>query len=88
MTDSLFAIFAVLLYGLATVLVALFLRSVKDSNTDLEGGKVTASFVVASIGAACHIAYALKISFIGESLNASLSSMVVLVSGMLVVLFY
>ncbi|MFQ3244274.1 MAG: ABC-type uncharacterized transport system permease subunit [Arenicella sp.] len=87
MPDSLFAIIAVIFYGLATVLVALFLRSVKDSNLDLEGGKVTASFVVASIGAAFHIAYALKISFIEASLNASLSSMMVLMSGMLVLLF-
>lgn len=87
MLDSLLAIIAVLFYGLATVLVALFLSSVKDSNRDLESGKVAASFVAASIGAACHIAYALKISFIGEALNVSLSSMIVLISGMLVLLF-
>jgi ABC-type uncharacterized transport system permease subunit len=87
MPNSLFAIFAIFLYGLATVLVALFLRSLKDSNTDLDGGKVTASFVVGIIGAACHITYALEKSFIGESLNASLSSMTVLMSCLLVVLF-
>jgi ABC-type uncharacterized transport system permease subunit len=87
MTDSLFAIIAVLFYGLATILVAPFLRSVKDANRVLEGGKITASFAVASIGAVCHIAYALKISFIGASLNVSLSSMMVLISGMLVALF-
>ncbi|MFT6407043.1 MAG: ABC-type uncharacterized transport system permease subunit [Arenicella sp.] len=75
------------MYGIATVLVALFLRSVKDSNTDLDGGKVTASFIIAAIGAACHIAYALEISIVGKSLNASLSSMTVLMSGLLVVLF-
>jgi len=87
MLDSLLAIIAVLLYGLATVLVALYLLSVKDSNRDLESGKVAASFVTASIAAACHIAYALKISFIGEALNVSLSSMIVLISGVLVMLF-
>lgn len=87
MLDSLLAIIAVILYGLATVLVALYLLSVKDSNRDLESGKVAASFVAASIAAACHIAYALKISFIGEALNVSLSSMIVLISGMLVLLF-
>jgi ABC-type uncharacterized transport system permease subunit len=87
MPDSLFAIFAIFFYGLATLLVALFLRSVKDSNIDLDGGKVTASFIVAAIAAACHIAYALEASFIDGALNASLSSMTVLMSGLLVVLF-
>jgi ABC-type uncharacterized transport system permease subunit len=87
MSDSIFAIFAILLYGLATVLVALFLRSIKDSNVELDGGKVTASFIVATAGAACHIAYALDISFIKGALNGSLSSMTVLISGLLVVLF-
>lgn len=49
--------------------------------------KVTASFVTASIGAICHIAYALDISFIDQSLNISLSSMMVLMSAMVMLMF-
>lgn len=86
MFDSLFAILAIALYAVATVLVSIYLRSEKNTQ---ENANVTIRlpFVFACLAAISHVAYGLDVSFIGSNLNLSLSSMVVLISGMLVVLF-
>ena len=86
MFDSLFAILAIALYAVATVLMSLYIRSVKHAQ-DRGDVKILSSFLCSCLGAACHVAYALNVSFIGPNLNLSLSSMVVLMSGMLIVLF-
>jgi ABC-type uncharacterized transport system permease subunit len=87
MLDLLFVIFAISLYSLATVLMAIYLRSVKNLGADSNDSKLRAAFALACVGAAFHIAHALNISLIGQSLNFSLSSMVVLMSGLLMVTF-
>lgn len=87
MPDSLFAMIAILFYGVATAITAVYLRSAKDANADSSDSKIKISFAVACIGAAFHVAHALKISLVGQSLNFSLSSMMVLMSGLLMVIF-
>ncbi len=87
MPDSLFAIIAIVLYGLATVLTVIYLRSVKHSNDDNNDSKIKISFVIASLGAVVHVIHALNIGLVGQSLNFSLSSMMVLMSGLLMVIF-
>jgi len=64
----------------------LYIRSVKHVQ-DRSDVKILSSFLCSCLAAACHLAYALNVSFIGPNLNLSLSSMVVLMSGMLIVLF-
>jgi len=87
MPDSLFAIISIALYGIATALLITYLRSMNSVNGDTNDRKVTLSFVVAFVGAACHIAYALKFSFVDQALNVSLSSMMALMSGLVMVIF-
>lgn len=87
MPDSLFAIIAIALYGVATAIALIYLRSIKHSDDDNAGFKIKASFMVACIAVSFHVAHALNISFIAQSLNFSLSSMMVLMSGLLMVMF-
>ena len=87
MPDSLFAIIAIAFYGVATVLLIIYLRSMRNINEDASGKKISFSFVAAVIGTAFHVAYASKFSFINDALNISLSSMMVLMSGFIMVLF-
>jgi len=87
MPDSLFAIISIALYGIATALLITYLRSMNSVNGDTNDRKVTLSFVVAFVGAACHIVYALKFSFVDQALNVSLSSMMALMSGLVMVIF-
>ncbi len=86
MFDSLFAILAIALYTVATILMSMYIRSVKHIQ-DRDDAKILSSFLFGCLAAACHVTYGLNVSFIGSNLNLSLSSMVVLMSGMLVVLF-
>lgn len=87
MPDSLFAIIAIAFYGVATALLIIYLRSMRNINEDANGKKISLSFMTAVIGTAFHVAYAAKFSFINDSLNISLSSMMVLMSGFIMVLF-
>jgi len=90
MFDSIFAILAVAFYCIATVLVVIYLRAatkLKEKTKDQSNKKIQLSYLSGSIAAAFHAIYALDIGFIGNILNVSLGSMVVLMSAMLVVLF-
>jgi ABC-type uncharacterized transport system permease subunit len=87
MPDLLFVIFAIGLYSLATVLMVIYLRSMKNLDTDSSNSKIRLAFTVACFGAAFHIVHAFNISLIEQSLNVSLGSMVVLMSGLLMLTF-
>jgi len=87
MPDSIFSIIAIAFYGFATALTAIYLRSVKDDKRDSDDSKIKTSFALACFGAGFHLAHAVKTSFVGQSLNFSLSSMLVLMSGLLAVIF-
>jgi len=87
MPDSLLAFIAMAFYSIATVLLVVYLRAMTVGSGDTKDNKITVSYIAASIGAAFHIGYALKFSFVGQALNVSLSSMMVLMSGMIMTIF-
>ncbi len=87
MPDSLLVFIAMAFYSLATVLLVFYLRAITISSGKPKDNKITISYIAASIGAAFHIGYALKFSFVEHALNVSLSSMMVLMSGMIMAIF-
>lgn len=76
---------AIALYLAATILVALYIRSTSKQTASF--GLIRASFGVAGIALALHLYNAGQISVIDGALNFSLASMVVLVSGIVVLTF-
>jgi len=91
MPDSLFILIAIVLYLLATVFTALCLRSSADTkdSTDAPANNVNIriAFILAIIAVGVHSAYAFNISLVGQLINFGLSSMLVLVSALITVLF-
>lgn len=90
MLNSLSILIAICLYVLASVFTALSMRSLASSPTADEqrsNKNIITAFSLATIAVICHLIHAYNTSLINQSLNLSLSSMVVLVSGLIVVLF-
>jgi ABC-type uncharacterized transport system permease subunit len=90
MFDSLFILLAIVLYVLATVFTAYGLRSktnISISANAPSNTSILAAYALAIFAAGFHLAYALDISFIGPLLNFGLSSMLVLVSALVTLLF-
>ena len=81
--SQIFLALAVLLYCVATVLIARQLRSTPSQHK----GGIPKSFYLAFAGAAAHGVYTALSSFVDLRLNLSLSSMVVVVSFITVVIF-
>lgn len=69
-------------YVVATLLIARYIRSAAAKNLSLRP-----AFIIATFAAVAHLAYAYQMSFVDNMLNASLSSMLVLVSGIIVVIY-
>jgi len=88
MSDSLLIYLAIVLYLLATALIALHLRSNGEiTDSSKISSKVNIAYVIACLAALTHALYALDISFINQSVNLSLSSMLVLISAILTITF-
>jgi len=63
------------------------MRAVKTANIDSNNSKIRASFALACVGAGFHISYAFSNSIVNQSLNFGLSSMLVLISSLLMLIF-
>lgn len=87
MSDSLLIYLAIGLYAIATALIAVHLKSANLDETQNKAPKVSLALAIAFAGVAAHGAYAWNISVINQTLNLGLSSMLVLVSGSLTVIF-
>ena len=76
---------ALLISAIAAYAIASFLafRNTQHKQDDF----FTSSYLLAAIGCAAHIFYALQVSDITQNLDLSLSSMIPLVNGLLVVVF-
>lgn len=91
MPDSLFILIAIALYLLATVFTTLCVRSsaqANDSkNAPTNNANIRIAFVMAIFAVGFHLLHAFNISLIGPLLNFGLSSMLVLVSALITVIF-
>lgn len=87
MPDSLLLIAAIVFYVMASAFIVFYLRSVTGDDSESKEAKIRLSFAAAIGAVGFHIAYASKISLVDHTLNFSLSSMLVLVSALLCVIF-
>ena len=91
MFDFSFTLIAMTLYLVATLFIALSLRGSVKANKQINAPANNTNIHIASalalIAVVFHISHALNISFVGHFLNFGLSSMVVLISGLIVALF-
>jgi len=84
MSNSLLIYSAIAMYVLATGLIALHLKP-QDGESD--SSKISIAYLIACVAAIAHILYAWNISHINQSLNFSLTSMLVVVSALLTLTF-
>lgn len=82
MVNTLLFINALASYFIATSLIARYIRSTPEQKLSLNS-----AFIAAAMATLAHLAYAYNVSLIDRSLNFSLSSMAVLVSGILVLIY-
>lgn len=87
MFDSLFILLAIALYVLATVFTAFGVRSKPLADASTSNTSIRISYVVAIVATGFHLVHAFDISFVGQLLNFGLSSMLVLVSALVTLLF-
>jgi len=82
MFNSILFICALTGYLIATLLIARGIRSESEKKHS-----IGPSFLIAGVATLAHLAYAYSVSMVGSAVNFSLSSMTVLVSGMLVLIY-
>lgn len=82
MVNSLLFFFTVAGYCYATYLVAGYIRSDEEKKV-----RINPAFAAAAVAVLAHLTYAFNVSFVGTALNFSLSSMAVMVSGIVVSIY-
>lgn len=82
MVNSLLFFSALAGYFVAALLIARYIRS-----SDEKKVSINPAFIAATIAALAHLAYAYNVSFVNKALNFSVSSMAVLVSGIVVAIY-
>jgi len=85
MLNSLLLICAIVCYLCATFLIADYIRANVSSPGDKKN--LTFASTLSVLGVIAHLIYAYQVCFIGTSLNFSMHSMLVLISGILVLVF-
>lgn len=87
MSNPFIIYFAIGLYAVATALIAVHLKSTTLDEAQNKASKVSLAQLIAFGGLVAHGIYAWHISLVGHTLNFGLSSMLVLVSGLIATIF-
>lgn len=87
MLDSLLILIAIVVYSIATAFTAIYLRSANKIHGPDSKKNIKIAYLLATIAVLFHLAHAVDISLINKSINFGLSSMLVLVSGLITVVF-
>lgn len=91
MPNSLFILLTITLYALATAFTALCVRSSAQADTTpsapASDNHIRIASGLAVLAIVFHLTHAYNISFVSQALNVSLSSMLVLISGLIAALF-